>query len=120
METEKEITINELAGMMQRGFVALENKMDGKFETVDRRFEQVDKRFEQVDRKFEQVDKRFEQVDEKFRKSLDNQDKILDSLENLETDNTAGAMASRRRDDKLENHEGRIIVVEERLEAGVV
>ena len=125
METKKEITINELAGMMQRGFVALESKMDEKFDIVDKRFEQVDKRFEQVDKRFEQVDKRFEEVDKKFEKVderfnavLTNQDHILERLENLEMDNTAGAMAYRRQDDKLENHEKRIVVAEKKLGIG--
>ena len=46
---KKNITIDDLAVMVQKGF-------DG----VDKKFEQVDKRFEQVDKRFEQVDKRLD------------------------------------------------------------
>ena len=133
METKKEITMDELAGMVQRGFVALENKMDGKFEIVDKKFDQIDKKFDQIDKKFDQIDGRLDQIDrrldqidgrldqaeEKLRNSLDNLDQILKSLGNLETDNTAGAGASRRQEDKLENHEERIVVVEGKLGVGV-
>ena len=40
----KKVTINDLAGMVQRGFAA-----------VDRRFEQIDERFDQIDRRFNDV-----------------------------------------------------------------
>lgn len=50
--TKKKTTIDDLAGMVKRGF-----------DSVDKRFEQVDKRFEQVDKRFEQVDKRFVSVE---------------------------------------------------------
>ena len=42
---KKKTTIEDLAGMVKRGF-------DG----VDKRFEQVDKRFEQVDKRFDALD----------------------------------------------------------------
>ncbi|MCK5122888.1 MAG: hypothetical protein KAQ87_01960 [Candidatus Pacebacteria bacterium] len=115
METKKEITIDELAGMMQRGFVALENKMDSKFDKLDSKFDRLDNKVNglksEMDRKFDRVDERFDQV-------LTNQDHILGRLENLETDNTAGAEASRRQEDKLEDYEKRIIVTEKKLGIG--
>jgi len=58
----KKVTIEDLAGMVKRGF----DSVDKRFEQVDQRFDSVDKRFEQVDKRFEQVDKRFEQVDKRF------------------------------------------------------
>ncbi len=57
MKTEKQVTNNELARMISRGFAG-----------VDERFEQIDKRFEQVDKRFEQVDKRFDEMDARFDK----------------------------------------------------
>lgn len=76
---KKNITIDDLATIMQKGFVKIEKDTDKKiddlatmvqkgFNGVDKCFEQVDKRFEQVDKHFEQVDKRFEGID----KRLDN------------------------------------------------
>ena len=42
---EKNITINELAGMVKTGF----DEMGKQFGKVDKRFEQVDKRFDRID-----------------------------------------------------------------------
>jgi prefoldin subunit 5 len=57
---KKNITIDELAIMVQKGFDETHREMRDGFKTVDKRFEQVDKRFEQVDKRFEQVDKRLD------------------------------------------------------------
>jgi septal ring factor EnvC (AmiA/AmiB activator) len=58
----KNITTDDLAIIINKGFQGQTDYMDKKFEQVDKKFEQVDRRFEQVDKKFEQVDKKFEQV----------------------------------------------------------
>ncbi|MEA1937305.1 MAG: hypothetical protein U9N04_04315 [Patescibacteria group bacterium] len=54
----------------------------------------------------------------KFNLVLNSQDEVLKRLEDLETDNTIGVGASRWQEDKLENHEGRIVIVEEKLGVG--
>ena len=119
METKKEITINELAGMMQRGFVALENKFDNRLNELDNKFDnKFDRLNNKVDGLKDEMDSKFEKVDEKFDQVLTGQDYILDRLTKLETDNTAGAEDSRRKADKLENHEKRIIVAEKKLGIG--
>ena len=59
---KKDITLNDLALMMGRGFNEVHEKMDKGFANVDKRFEQVDARFDQVDARFEQVDARFDDV----------------------------------------------------------
>jgi archaellum component FlaC len=59
---KKEVTNEELARMVAKGFA----HVDKRFDEVDNRFEHVDKRFEQVDERFEKVDERFEQVDRRF------------------------------------------------------
>ena len=46
---KKNVTIDDLAVMVQKGF-------DG----VDEKFERVDKRFEQVDKRFDGIDKRLD------------------------------------------------------------
>jgi len=59
-----------------------------------------------------------EETREKFDLVFNSQDKILKRLDDLETDNAMSAGASRRHEDKLENHEERIIAVEEKLGIG--
>ncbi|KKP97460.1 MAG: hypothetical protein US25_C0002G0005 [Candidatus Moranbacteria bacterium GW2011_GWE1_36_7] len=89
---KKELTINDLAVMMNEGFEKSGRITDKKIEDlagmvqrgfvqIDKRFEQVDKRFEQVDKRFEQVDKRFEQVDKRF----DKLEKKVDDIQNKVT-----------------------------------
>lgn len=49
---KKNITIDDLAVMVQKGFneTAKKADMDFKFEQVDKRFEQVDKRFDRIEK----------------------------------------------------------------------
>ena len=56
----KEITIDDLAGMMKRGF----DHIDERFDQVDKRFEQVDKRFDNIENKVNQIDKRLFSIEE--------------------------------------------------------
>ncbi len=104
----KKMTLDKLAEITQKGFEELRGEMNEKFDKVDEKFERVDKRFKRVDEKFERVDERFDQV-------LDNQDQVLKRLGDLEADNTMDMAVHRRQGDKLENHEKRIVVVEEKL-----
>ena len=48
----RNITINDLAVMVQKGFdeTAKKADMDFKFEQVDRRFNQIDKRFDKLEK----------------------------------------------------------------------
>lgn len=57
MEEEKDITINELAVIINKGFQGQMDYMEKKFDAIDKRFEDVDKRFEDVDKKFEDLKK---------------------------------------------------------------
>ena len=43
---------------LREQMLALEGRLDHRFEQIDRRFEQVDRRFEQVDARFDAMDKR--------------------------------------------------------------
>ncbi|MBU2578994.1 hypothetical protein KKA09_02660 [Patescibacteria group bacterium] len=60
--TKKQITIDDLAIMVKKGFDGTDKKMDSGFKQVDKRFEQIDKRFKQVDKRFEQVDKQLKEI----------------------------------------------------------
>ncbi|MBI5913322.1 hypothetical protein HY839_02675 [Candidatus Azambacteria bacterium] len=53
---KKDVTLNDLALMMGRGFNEVHEKMDRGFAGVDVRFEQVDVRFEQVDERLDHLD----------------------------------------------------------------
>jgi hypothetical protein len=67
---KKNITINDLADIMQKGFIKAEKDTDKKIDDlavmVQTGFTEakkdMDKRFEQVDKRFEQVDKRFDVI----------------------------------------------------------
>ena len=52
----KEITIDELAMMVAKGFERLENKMDGKFNDVDKRFNKIDERLDDIDYRLSKIE----------------------------------------------------------------
>ena len=55
------------------------------------------------------------EMSEKFDSVLTGQDHILKRLDDLETDSEMDTAVHRRQGDKLENHEERIVVVEEKV-----
>ena len=63
---EKEITLDDLALMMGRGFNEVHEKMDKGFAGVDKKFYEVDSKFDEVYKKmgkgFANVDMRFDEV----------------------------------------------------------
>ncbi|HBB56978.1 TPA: hypothetical protein DEW47_03885 [Patescibacteria group bacterium] len=65
-QLKKEVTIDDLALMVAKGFEETHKIMDERFKRVDERFEQIDRRFDQIDARFEGIDARFERVDEKM------------------------------------------------------
>ena len=99
---KKEITMDKLAEMMQREFGVVGEKINTVKRELKYEIKKENKKLE------ERMDKRFDEV-------LGREDKIFKRLENLETDNTMSAGASRRQEDKLENHEERIVAAEEKL-----
>jgi septal ring factor EnvC (AmiA/AmiB activator) len=56
--------IEELIGLINKGFTNAQEHADKRFEQVDKRFEQVDKRFEQVDKRFDKVEKEISKLRE--------------------------------------------------------
>jgi septal ring factor EnvC (AmiA/AmiB activator) len=62
MKNKKELTINDLALMVGKGFAG----MDKKFEKIDQKFEKIDQRFEKIDQRFEKIDERFDKLEEKI------------------------------------------------------
>lgn len=94
-EKNNKMTIDKLAEITQKGFEALEDKVENKIGGLR--------------------DELKSEMNEKFDQVLDNQDQVLKRLDNLESDNTMDMAVHRRQGDKLENHEERIVVVEEKL-----
>ena len=94
-EKNNKMTIDKLAEITQKGFEALEDKVENKIGGLR--------------------DELKSEMNEKFDQVLDNQDQVLKRLGNLESDNTMDMAVHRRQGDKLENHEERIVVVEEKL-----
>ncbi len=77
MKNKKEITMEDLAGMVQKGFL----EINGKFEKIDNRFDKIDKRFEKIDNQFEKIDKRFEKLEKGQKEIIEKLDKKADSFE---------------------------------------
>jgi len=69
----EKITIEDLAGMVKRGF-------DG----VDERFDGIDKRFDGVDGKFRGINERFDEIDKRFDENAEQHQQIFKRLEKLE------------------------------------
>lgn len=75
-------------------------------------FPALDDKFAKIDDKFTKVDG---EIKEKFDKVLIGQDKILKSIEDLSSENTAGIELHKKQEYKLENHEVRIKIVERKV-----
>lgn len=115
MEKEKDkMTMNKLAEMTQRGFKMLEGGLRKEIK------KEIGGLRNEMKGEIGGLKNRMDGMDGKFNKLLTGQDQILKRLDDLETDNTMDVAVYRRQEDKLENHEERIVVVEEKLEINSV
>lgn len=53
----KNITIDELAVMVQKGFEGSAKDINKRFDGVDKRFDGVDKRFDRVEKRLDRIEK---------------------------------------------------------------
>jgi hypothetical protein len=53
----KNITIDELAIMVNKGFEESTKNVNKRFESVDKRFDGVDKRFDKVEKRLDRIEK---------------------------------------------------------------
>ncbi len=74
---KKNITIDDLASMVQNGFTEVKEDMNKRFEQVDKRFEQVDKRFDSMVTKAE-MNRRFDGLEDRV---LASHQKRIEKLE---------------------------------------
>ena len=54
---KKDITIDDLAMMVQRGFSDAAKSIDKRFDAVDVRFDGVDRRLDKMDKRFDRIEK---------------------------------------------------------------
>lgn len=112
-QTDKPVTHKELRKELDEALTKTLGKFVGfveeKFKKIDRRFEQIDERFEQIDERFEQIDKQFTDVKDRI---LTSEDKIMKRLDDLDSDNAAGTLQTRRLTVRVDNHEKRISSLE--------
>ena len=113
MEIKSEI--DKLAEMMQREFGAAQKRFEVMDNKIDGLRSEVGGLRGEVGGLRSEVGGLKNEMGERFDEVLGREDKIFKSLSDLETDNTMGAGASRRQEDELENHEERIVTMEEKL-----
>ncbi len=73
MEQDKEITLEDLAGMMNRGFESLRSDMDQRFDKVDNRFDGVEKRLDGVEGQLRGLDNRLDAVEQEVKATREEQ-----------------------------------------------
>jgi hypothetical protein len=72
---KKEMTINDLAITMSKGFKAIDlkfEKVDKKLDAMDKKFVAIDKKFDVMNKKFDAIDSKFDFMDKKFDEKIDN------------------------------------------------
>ncbi|MFZ3054621.1 MAG: hypothetical protein WA091_01380 [Minisyncoccales bacterium] len=60
---KKEITIEDLAMMVQRGFTETKLDIETLSKSVDERFDLVDERFNLVNERFDKIDKKLDKIE---------------------------------------------------------
>ncbi|MBU3965205.1 hypothetical protein KKG29_01675 [Patescibacteria group bacterium] len=75
------------------------------------------KEFVKIDERFGKIEK---DIEVKFDKVITGQDKILKGVEDMKDEIKMDILARKRRDEKLENHEIRIVAVEKKLDIAKV
>lgn len=115
----KNIALNDLGKFTDEVLLpAIDDLMDQKMDEKLKNFRGQLKLEFATKRDLEKID---EKIDGKFNIVITGQDKILKKLEDIETEQTMDIEVHKRHGEKLENHEGRIQTVEEKLEiAGII
>ena len=112
--------MDKLAEMTQRGFKMLEDGLRKEIKKevggLENRIGGLESGMSGLGNRIGGLENRIDKMDGKFNKLLTGQDQILKRLDDLETDKIMDVAAHRRQEDKLENHEERIVIVEEKLE----
>lgn len=75
---KKDMSVNELAKLMQQGFVKLEHNLEKKIDdkidalamATAKGFEKVDERFDEIDKRFDRVEKKIDELDTRHTKEI--------------------------------------------------
>jgi hypothetical protein len=81
-EKDTDEKVNDLAVMVQKGFDETHKEMRDGFKIIDKRFEQVDKHFEQVDKRLEGIESTMVTKAEMNRRFDGLEDRVLASHQN--------------------------------------
>lgn len=81
---KKEITINNLAVMVQKGFVEVKRDVTTGFKNVDQRFKDVDKRFDEVSQRLVKIERKIDSNHEQRIERLEDDVKWLKGQLTLE------------------------------------
>lgn len=111
---QKSLTLNDLVKYNQE---VLFPSMDHKFAKIDHKFAKIDEKFAKIDNQFEEIHK---EIEEKFDKIMTGQDKILNEIAAIRSESIASVDLYKRQDKKLENHETRIKIVEQKVGAAAI
>ncbi len=117
--------IDERFGKIDERF----GKIDERFERIDERFERIDERFERIDERFGRIDERFDgmtgefvkltsYIDQKAKETLETSERHMgvlfeEMIHRLETSLEFATILP----PKIENHEERLLKVEEEIPA---
>ena len=118
-KTKDKMTIDRLAKITARGFL----EMDKRFSKVDKRFDELDFR---TDKKLDNMDKRLNNMEikidglentvkESSGKMLTIADKMSKQFDVWHSENILGTRKQREHEEKIEDHEKRILKIEKRF-----
>lgn len=71
--TEKNITLDDLAGMVARGFVSIENRMAAKEDIlqINDRLDNIETRLDSVETRLDSVEQRLERIENRHERRID-------------------------------------------------
>jgi archaellum component FlaC len=84
MNEEKDITINDLARLMQDEFLGVNRRLDGHdkcFDGIDKRFDGIEKRLDGHDKRFDGIEKRLDVLETDVKFIKDNASELFAKLD---------------------------------------
>lgn len=80
-ETKKEMTMDDLARIVQEGFLNMDNKFSNRFDGVEKRLDKVESRLDRVEEKLDKVEVRLDGVENRLDNIEANLKKKVDKIE---------------------------------------
>lgn len=79
--TEKNITLDDLAGMVARGFVSIENRIAIDLGEVNKRLDNIEIRLDSVETRLDSVETRLDSVEQRLERIENRHERRIDVLE---------------------------------------